>query len=212
MTTTVAPVRGPRLSWMSVALTTQAVRDRAKTQTRRDGWEWLLEGDQLALCPKYRGVRREDRELITIVDVLSVRREPLRAITATDVLAEGFPDLSPAEFVAFFCRTHRGVRPDSVITRIEWAYPRMCRECGCTEYAACDGPTGPCSWWTTYVDNTGICTVCSSGKFEPVADEAALHRGVLNPEAIGNPEMAPILRPSAAMLSVMDNRRTNRPD
>ncbi|WP_235661553.1 hypothetical protein [Mycobacteroides abscessus] len=211
MTTTLDPVRRSRLWWMSVALTTQAVRDRAKTQSRRDGWLGLTAGDRLALCPKYRGVRREDRELITIVDVLSVRREPLSAITAGDVLAEGFPAFTPAEFVAFFCRTHRGVRPDSVITRIEWAYPRMCRDCGCTEYAACDGPTGPCGWWTTYVDNTGICTVCSSRKFEPVIDEAALHRGVLNLEAIGNPDVELIMRPSAAMLSVMDNKRTGRP-
>lgn len=78
-----------RLWWMSVALTTQAVRDRVKTQTRRNGWLRLRTGDQLALCPKYRGIRRADRELITIVDVLSVRREPLRAITAAGVLAEG---------------------------------------------------------------------------------------------------------------------------
>lgn len=80
-----------RLWWMSVALTTQAVRDRTKTQTRRDGWLRLRAGDQLALCPKYRGVRRADRELIAVVDVLSVRREPLRAIKPADVLAEGFP-------------------------------------------------------------------------------------------------------------------------
>lgn len=49
MTTTVDPVRRPRLWWMSVALTTQAVRDRAKTQSRRDGWLRLMTGDQLAL-------------------------------------------------------------------------------------------------------------------------------------------------------------------
>lgn len=74
---------------MSVALTTDAVRERRKTQTRRAGWLHLKEGDQLALCPKVRGVRRNERELITIVDVLSVRREPLQEISAEDVLAEG---------------------------------------------------------------------------------------------------------------------------
>ncbi|WGI36196.1 hypothetical protein QDT91_29715 (plasmid) [Mycolicibacterium aubagnense] len=111
-----------RLWWMSVALTAQAVRDRVKTQTRRHGWHRLHPGDQLALCPKYRGVRRENRELITIVDVLSVRQEPLRAITPSDVVAEGFPDWTPTEFIAFFCRTHRGVDPDTEITRIEWSY------------------------------------------------------------------------------------------
>ena len=89
----------PRVRWMSVALTTQAVRDRVKTQTRRDGWLWLRAGDQLALCPKYRGVRRADRELITVVDVVTVRREPLGAISPADVAAEGFPELTPEESV-----------------------------------------------------------------------------------------------------------------
>lgn len=101
---------------MSVALTTQAVRDRQKTQTRRAGWRHLKEGDQLALCPKVRGVRRDNRELITIVDVVSVRRELLRAITAEDVVAEGFPNLTTADFITFFCDSHRGVRPESEIT------------------------------------------------------------------------------------------------
>lgn len=100
-----------RVWWMSVALTTQAVRDRVKTQTRRDGWLRLQAGDQLALCPKYRGVRRADRELIVIVDVVGVRREPLEAISPADVAAEGFPGLTPAEFVDFFCSTHRGSSP-----------------------------------------------------------------------------------------------------
>lgn len=151
----------PRLWWMSVALTTQAVRDRVKTQTRRNGWLRLSVGDQLALCPKYRGIRRDDRELITIVDVLAVRREQLQAISAADVRAEGFPDLSPAEFVEFYCVTHRGVEPNSEVTCIEWAYPRMCRQCGCTEYAACGGLTGPCSWRSTFSDSTGVCTECA---------------------------------------------------
>ncbi|SIN48439.1 Uncharacterised protein [Mycobacteroides abscessus subsp. bolletii] len=150
----------PRLRWMAVSLTTQQVRDRIKTQTRRDGWLQLKAGDQLALCPKYRGVPRGERELITIVDVLSVRREPLGAITAADVLAEGFPDLSPAEFVEFFCRTHRGITPDREVTRIEWGYPRICRRCGCTDYAACDSGFGPCAWTRMFDDNTGICTAC----------------------------------------------------
>lgn len=147
---------------MSVALTTQAVRDRVKTQTRRDGWLSLKAGDQLALCPKYRGVRRADRELLTVVDVLAVRREPLQAISASDVVAEGFPSLTPEQFVEFFCATHRGVEPTSEVTRIEWAYPRMCRHCSCTQNVACTGPNGTCTWTATYGDNTGLCSECAS--------------------------------------------------
>lgn len=115
----------PRL--MSVALTTEQVRNCTKTVTRRAGWQMLAPGDLLTLCPKVRGRRHgEPLERIVTVEVVSLRREPLAAITADDVIAEGFPEMTPAEFVDFFCATHTGVTPTSQITRIEWAYPRLC--------------------------------------------------------------------------------------
>ena len=107
---------------MSVALTAPQVRDRSKTVTRRDGWRFLKPGDRLTLCPKVMGFRRGERpERIVDVEVLSVRRERLDAITADDVAAEGL-EITPAEFVSFFCETHKGVRPDSQVTRIKWRY------------------------------------------------------------------------------------------
>lgn len=149
----------PRL--MSVQLTTEQVRRRQKTVTRRRGWTMLRPGDQLTLCPKVRGRRRgEPLERIVTVDVVTVSRERLDTITSTDVAAEGFPDLTPAEFVDFFCATHPGITPIDDITRIEWTYPRLCRTCGCTDYNACVTGTGPCAWLHTYPDNTGICTAC----------------------------------------------------
>ncbi|MUL61043.1 hypothetical protein B5P44_00385 [Mycobacterium sp. CBMA 213] len=112
----------PRL--MSVALTTSQVRNRLKWVTRRCGWLMIKPGDLLTLCPKVRGRRPgEPLERIVTVEVISSRREQLDAITTEDVIAEGFPDMTPAEFVAFFCATHHGVTPKSIITRIEWAYP-----------------------------------------------------------------------------------------
>lgn len=59
---------------------------------------------------------------IVDVRVPAVRRERLNEITADEVLAEGFPQMSPAEFVEFFCATHKGCTPDSEVTRIEWTY------------------------------------------------------------------------------------------
>jgi hypothetical protein len=56
------------------------------------------------------------------VEVVSVRREPLSAVTADDVAAEGFPDWTPDEFVAFYC-AHMRCEPSTVVTRIQWAYP-----------------------------------------------------------------------------------------
>lgn len=100
----------PRL--MAVSLTEPQVRDRTKTVTRRDGWRMLRAGDQLTLCRKVQG-RRPGEPLVRIADVevISVHREPLDAITAADVAAEGFPQMTPGEFVSFFCETHRGCQP-----------------------------------------------------------------------------------------------------
>lgn len=111
----------PRL--MAVSLTEPQVRARAKTVTRRVGWRMLRVGDQLVLCRKVMGRRRgEPLERITAVEVTGIRRERLDEISVADVTAEGFPEMTPAEFVDFFCRTHRGCGPETEITRIEWRY------------------------------------------------------------------------------------------
>ncbi len=52
---------------MSVALTTEAVRSRRKTVTRRVGWLMLTAGDQLTLCPKVRGRRRDTMILVGLM-------------------------------------------------------------------------------------------------------------------------------------------------
>jgi hypothetical protein len=38
------------------------------------------------------------------------------------VTAEGFPQMTPDEFVSFFCITPRGCTPGTEITRIQWTY------------------------------------------------------------------------------------------
>jgi len=79
-------------------------------------------GERLTLCRKVMG-RRRDEPLVRIVDVevIDVRRE-LAAITADDVALEGLAPMTPAEFVEFFCSTHKGCTPDTEVTRIEWRY------------------------------------------------------------------------------------------
>lgn len=111
----------PRL--MSVSLTEDQVRARTKTVTRRMGWTHLRAGERLTLCRKVMG-RRRGEPLVRIVDVeiLDIRRERLDTITADDVIAEGFPAMSPQEFVEFFCATHKGCTSSSEVTRIRWRY------------------------------------------------------------------------------------------
>jgi hypothetical protein len=107
---------------MSVALTEQAVRDRRKVVTRRLGWQFLRAGDRLTLCRKVQGRRRgEPLVRLAEVEVVDVRRVLLGAIDPTEVAREGFRNLTPMQFVEFFC-THMGCTPDDVVTRIEWRY------------------------------------------------------------------------------------------
>jgi len=108
---------------MSVSLTERQVRDRSKTVTRRAGWLMLKPGDRLTLVRKAMGLKKGEKTVrVAEVEVVSVRRERLDAVTQVDVAAEGFPHMTPAEFADFFCGSHKGCTPGSMVTRIEWRY------------------------------------------------------------------------------------------
>lgn len=120
---------------MSVSLTTDAVRARRKTVTRRMGWRKLKAGDRLQLCVKVMGRRKgEPLEKICTVEVVHVSRVRLDTITPAEVAREGLweravaevgpgdPDAACRWFVRFFCASHKGCEPDSIVTRIEWRY------------------------------------------------------------------------------------------
>lgn len=111
----------PRL--MSVAYTEQAVRDRTKTVTRRKGWKYLKPGDRLTLVRKAMG-RKPGEPLVRIVDVevVDVSREPLCWITSVEVAKEGFPGMTPEEFVNRFFVEAQGMSYSDEVTRIEWKY------------------------------------------------------------------------------------------
>ena len=108
---------------ISFMLTTQQVQDETKDVTRRNGWINLKAGDRLRGVRKAMGLKKgEKHEVLKIIEVVSVRREPLNAIDQADVIREGFPQMPPADFVTMFCRSHAGVNPETIITRIEFKY------------------------------------------------------------------------------------------
>jgi hypothetical protein len=115
---------------ISFMLTTEQIRDRSKTVTRRLGWANLKPGTLLHGVVKSQGLRKgETVEKLAVIRVISVSREQLgRMLDDSDLygqsecIREGFPHLTPAEFVEMFCRSHRGCTPDTVITRIEFQY------------------------------------------------------------------------------------------
>ena len=110
---------------MSVAFTEDAVRARTKTVTRRKGWTFLKPGDRLTLCRKVMG-RKPGEPLVRIVEVeiVDVRRELLGAIfhQPADLAREGFPDLTPSDFVDRYFVQAQGIGPRDYVTRIEWRY------------------------------------------------------------------------------------------
>lgn len=119
---------------MSFALTTEPVLKQFKDVTRRLGWEFLKTGDLLQPVKKCMGLKPGERieKLGPPIRVISVRRERLDRMLIDlrygfdEVRREGFahhPDYQfPSEWVGMFCASHKGCKPDSVITRIEFEY------------------------------------------------------------------------------------------
>lgn len=113
---------------MSFALTTAQFIDRSKTVTRRVGWKNLKPGEVLQGVKKSQGLRRgEHVESLGTIQVAAVRFEPLSRIIEdldygrAEVILEGFPEMDPEEFVAFFLRSHKINLYDDV-TRIQYVY------------------------------------------------------------------------------------------
>ncbi len=114
---------------ISCSLTTRQVRAREKFVTRRLGWLDLEVGEELQVCEKCMG-RKPGEPLVklAVVVVTGVRREPLRRLLdeprygRAELVLEGFPDWTRQRFVEFFCKSHKGCEPGTVVTRIAWRY------------------------------------------------------------------------------------------
>lgn len=118
----IAPIPGPDTPTLA-----------GKDVTRRLDWLTLKVGDRLVACVKCMGRKKgEPLQRICTIEVVSVCREPLRrmldepAYGRQEVRREGFPNMTPAAFVQFFCESHKGCTPDTVITRIEFKYILRC--------------------------------------------------------------------------------------
>lgn len=105
---------------MSFAMTTKQFCDGTKDVTRRFGWWFLETGDKLYAVKKAMGLKKGEKiERLGIIEVISTRAEPLNAITREDCIREGFPDMSPQQFVDMLCK-HYGCQPDKICNRIEF--------------------------------------------------------------------------------------------
>lgn len=107
---------------MSFAMTTQQIRDRSKTVTRRFGWWTLKPGTLVAAVEKGMSLKKgETVNRLAVIRIVSVRQEPLYTITPEDCAREGFPHMAPRDFTAMLVH-HYDVPSTAIVNRIEFEY------------------------------------------------------------------------------------------
>ena len=110
---------------MSFSMTTEAVRNRTKTVTRRLGWDFLKPGDVLQACEKCQGLKKGEKVVkLAVIRVVSVTREPLHHIldySEEEIAREGFGDMSRRAFQNMFMRANK-CWEFTPVNRIEFEY------------------------------------------------------------------------------------------
>lgn len=119
---------------MSFSLTTEAVRNKAKTVTRRLGWANLKAGERVCAIVKGMGLKKGEKiERICEIEIISNQTHHLSDLLCLDDCAysdetarqevdkEGFPNMTPSAFVHMFCQANN-CASDQIVNRIEFKY------------------------------------------------------------------------------------------
>jgi hypothetical protein len=108
---------------MSFSITTEQVRRREKTVTRRLGW-WNLEpGEIVNAIEKGMGLKKGEKvKKLATIEVRMATAVRLDSMTKRECILEGFPDMRPRDFVRMFCETHKGCTPKTFVNRIMFNY------------------------------------------------------------------------------------------
>lgn len=112
----------------SFSLTTHQYRAKTKTVTRRNGWKRAYVGQVVTAIEKGQGLKKGEHVVkLGQHRFTDLRWERLdRMLTEpeygrAEVVKEGFPEMTPAEFVAMYCKAN-GCKPDHVVQRMEFEY------------------------------------------------------------------------------------------
>jgi len=108
---------------MSFYKTQDQVRNMEKYVTRRMGWRFLKPGDIIQPIVKGQGLKKgEHVEYINgPIKIISTRSERIDLITKKECILEGFPGMTPDEFIEMFCKMNH-CKPGKIINRIEFEY------------------------------------------------------------------------------------------
>ena len=108
---------------ISFFLTTPQVRAKTKTVTRRIGWLHAKVGETLNACVKCQGLKKGQKvERICQIRIITMSRTPLFTISQEEVIREGFPEMSPKEFILMFMKANKLRNSELFVTRIEFEY------------------------------------------------------------------------------------------
>lgn len=112
---------------MSFQRTSEQMRARAMTVTRRLGWRDLERGEVVQAVGQTRGLPKGSKvEKLGVIRVVAVRREPLSRLMQDrygrlEAAKEGYPGLSGRELVERFVAS-TGCTRSTVVTRIEFEH------------------------------------------------------------------------------------------
>ena len=109
---------------MSFQMTTDQYRNRTKTVTRRLGWWNLKPGEICNGVEKAQGLKKGEKMVVMGQHrIVSSQPEMLCTIDQNEVIREGFPGMTPKEFVAFFLEGHKCKNGAlEMVNRIEFEY------------------------------------------------------------------------------------------
>jgi hypothetical protein len=105
---------------MSFMLTTEQMYNETKSVTRRCGWWFLKPGDIVMACEKCQGLKKGEKiKRIYPIEIISTSSVHLYQITKAECVKEGFPRMTPDEFVLMFCKEMK-VTPYKKVNRIKF--------------------------------------------------------------------------------------------
>ena len=108
---------------MSFSKTTEQVRNKTKTVTRRFGWWFLKPGDRVQAVEKAMGLKKGEKvKRICVIEIVSVRAESECAVTKAECVLEGFPDMSALQFRAMLWEEMCPQKEPGKVNRIKFKY------------------------------------------------------------------------------------------
>lgn len=112
---------------ISFYATTQQFIDRTKIVTRRFAWWNLKPGQKLCGIEKGQGLKKDEKiNRLHNIEIISALPECVYELAnypdpQAELAKEGFPDMTPADFIEFLCKMNKK-KPGDLVNRIEFIH------------------------------------------------------------------------------------------